>query len=52
MLRAGGSPFDFLVLVEIMQARLIKYLKRTLLLLAVVGATLLGVRAWDSQRGV
>jgi len=51
MLRAGGSPFDFLVLVEIMQARLIKYLKRTLLLLAVVGATLLGVRAWDSQRG-
>jgi alpha-beta hydrolase superfamily lysophospholipase len=34
-----------------MQARLIKYLKRTLLLLVVVGTTLLAVRAWDSQRG-
>lgn len=34
-----------------MPAKLVKYLKRTLFLLAVVGATLLGVRAWDSQRG-
>lgn len=36
---------------KVMQARLIKYFKRTLLLLVVIGATLLGVRAWDSQRG-
>ena len=34
-----------------MLARLTRYLKRTALLLVVVGATLLGVRAWDSQRG-
>ena len=34
-----------------MQARLIKYLKRKFLLLVVVGATLLGGCAWDSQRG-
>lgn len=34
-----------------MQAKLIKYLKRALLLLVVVAVTLLAVRAYDSQRG-
>ena len=34
-----------------MQARLIKYLKRALLLVIGAAATFLAVRAWDSQRG-
>jgi alpha-beta hydrolase superfamily lysophospholipase len=34
-----------------MQARLVKYLRRALLLVLVVAATFLAVRAWDAQRG-
>ncbi|WP_428664175.1 hypothetical protein [Reyranella sp.] len=51
-LPAWGSPFHARAL-EIMQALLIKYLKRTLLVFVfvVAGVTLLAVRAWGSHAG-
>lgn len=49
--RCMGSSDSRPHVLAIMLARLTRYLKRTALLLVVVGATLLGVRAWDSQRG-